>query len=123
MSVEAGQRPTPSGDKEVATPRRVQRFMTYFKNYMGLSTLIAAALPVPFTALGVFPVYGSQKAMLGLYTSLFCFMCVALIFYNRHLLARYMFRRDGERVTMSGIATAAPLVFVAPRTPESTTIR
>ena len=77
---------------DTARPERVRRFANYFKNYMGLSTIITAALPIPVTLLHVMPVFAAHERMLAVYTSLFCFLAVAYVFYIRHSLARSMFR-------------------------------
>jgi hypothetical protein len=95
---------------DAAVPIRVKRFVTYFKNYMGLSTLVTAALPIPITAFGVFPVYGAQKAMLGLYTSLFCFLFLAFIFYSRHSFANVMFKKTYDGMTTTAAGKLMPLL-------------
>lgn len=71
--------------------RRVHSFAKFFKNYMSVSALVVAALPIPFTALDALPVLPGDKAALSLYSSLFCFLTLGLIFSMRHPLARWMF--------------------------------
>jgi hypothetical protein len=72
-------------------PKRVRAFATFFKNYMSVSSLVVAALPIPATALGALPTFSDYKASLSTYTSLFCFLTLGFIFYMRHSLARWMF--------------------------------
>ena len=71
--------------------RRVHAFAKFFKNYMSVSALVVAALPIPFTALDALPVLPGDKAALSLYSSLFCFLTLGLIFSMRHPLARWMY--------------------------------
>ncbi len=92
-----------SGDN--VRPERVRRFANYFKNYMGISTIVTAALPIPATLLHIIPVFAAQERMLAVYTSLFCFLALAYVFYIRHVLARSMFR---GRLAY----TAVPLLFI-----------
>jgi len=76
---------------EPTDPKRVRSFALFFKNYMNISTLIVAALPVPVTSLGFIPTFAVQTKLLSVYTSLFCFLLLGFIFYLRHSLARIMF--------------------------------
>ena len=84
-------------------PKRVKSFATFFKNYMSLSSLVVAALPIPLTQFKMTPVYEVQKNQLSVYTSLYCFLLLGFIFFSRHILARKMFPR-----------------FLTPYTPEMT---
>jgi hypothetical protein len=59
---------------------------------MGISTIVTAALPIPATLLHIIPVFASHERMLAVYSSLFCFLALAYVFYIRHVLARSMFR-------------------------------
>ena len=64
---------------------RVRSFASFFKNYMGLSSIIVAALPIPVTRFDLIPIASAdQKGYLSVYTSLFCFLMFAYIFYSRH---------------------------------------
>ena len=72
-------------------PRRVKAFASFFKNYMSVSSLVVAALPIPVTAFNALPTFADHKAPLATYTSLFCFLALGFIFYLRHTLARWMF--------------------------------
>jgi hypothetical protein len=76
---------------EPTNPKRVRSFAIFFKNYMSISTLVVAALPVPVTSLGFIPTFAAQKNLLSVYTSLFCFLLLGFVFYLRHSLARTMF--------------------------------
>jgi hypothetical protein len=72
-------------------PTRVKTFANFFKNYMSISAVVAAALPIPVTSFHLIPTYHAQTSLLATYTSLFCFLLLGLIFYSRHTLARVMF--------------------------------
>ncbi len=72
-------------------PTRVREFAHFFKRYMSISAIVAAALPIPVTAFGLIPVYSAQKPYLSTYTSLFCFLFLGFLFFSRHALARRLF--------------------------------
>jgi len=72
-------------------PRRVRAFANFFKNYMSVSSVVVAALPIPVTAFGALPTFADHKAALSTYTSLFCFLLLGFIFYLRHALAKLTF--------------------------------
>ena len=76
---------------EPISPKRVISFAKFFKDYMSVSTLITAALPIPVTAFNLIPTFHAQTRLLSVYTSLFCFLILGFIFYIRHELARIMF--------------------------------
>lgn len=73
-------------------PTRAKAFAKFFKNYMNVWSLIVAALPIPVTALNLIPVYDVQRGFLSVYTTLFCFLLLGFVFFNRFILARLMFR-------------------------------
>jgi hypothetical protein len=78
----------------------VKAFASFFKNYMSVSAFVVAALPIPATALGAIDILSDDRRMLSVFTSLFCFLTLGFIFYQRHGLARWMFpefttNRDG----------------------------
>jgi hypothetical protein len=79
-------------EETVIEPKRVKTFARFFKNYMSVSSLVVAALPIPVTAFKLIPTYTAQTSLLSVYTSLFCFLLLGFIFYSRHALARLMFR-------------------------------
>jgi hypothetical protein len=70
-------------------PRRIKAFATFYKGYMSVSAIVTAALPIPATAL--IPHYSALTGLLATYTTLFCFLIIAFIFFSRHALARSMF--------------------------------
>jgi hypothetical protein len=76
---------------EPTDPRRVRAFALFFKRYMSISTLVIAALPIPVTSLKLIPTFSAQSKLFSIYTSLFCFLILGLIFYLRHQLAKIMF--------------------------------
>lgn len=78
-------------EEEKIQPRHIRAFAHFFKNYMSLSSVVTAALPIPITALGVLPTFQAHTKILSTYTSLFCFLILAFVFYRRHRLAWFMF--------------------------------
>jgi hypothetical protein len=82
---------TQPANKLPTRPQRVEAFANFFKRYMSVSTVVAAALPIPVTALHLIPTLPFQTQELSVYTPLFCFLTLAFIFYSRHVLARSMF--------------------------------
>ena len=93
-----------SGQDEVLEPRRVRQFAHFFKRYMSISSVVAAALPIPVTAVGLIPTFSAQTSYLATYTAMFCFLCLGFIFYSRHQLAPQMFGEFGR----ARYARAAP---------------
>ena len=91
-------------------PSRVRQFLTFFKNYMSLSSLVVAALPIPVTMLGFIPTYAAQTKLLSVYTSLFCFLLLGFVFYSRRSLANHFFPRGDSR-PIKGFR-AGPLPFI-----------
>jgi hypothetical protein len=89
------------------TSSRFEAFANFFKRYMGVSSVVTAALPIPVTALGAIPTYGFQTKILSTYTSLFCFLILGFIFYSRHQLARAMFPEFFQQRTSSRNLTSA----------------
>jgi hypothetical protein len=106
--------PDLQGKKEPAAPAeptRFKAFANFFKNYMSVSAVIAAALPIPVAAWKLIPMYDAQRGILGTYTSLFCFLILAFIFYRRHTLARLMFRDSLGLSQKEAPSRFWPLVF------------
>src|SRR3712207_4472206 len=95
---------------------RLEAFARFFKRYMGVSAFVTAALPIPVAATGLIATYSFQTTVLSTYTSLFCFLILAFIFYSRHKLARLMFPefyRAGRRRSLSSAAVRLlPLVLI-----------
>jgi hypothetical protein len=85
---------------------RLEGFAKFFKRYMSVSSIVAAVLPIPITALGAIPTYKFQTKILSTYTSLFCFLILGFIFYSRHQLARAMFPEHFQRRTSSKLITS-----------------
>ncbi len=115
--MEPNQKPVQKEDAEDAgasEPIRVRRFLTFFKGYMSLSSLVVAALPIPVTMLDFIPTYAAQTKLLSVYTSLFCFLLIAFVFYSRHSLARWFFpmiSKDSQP-KLSRVMTILPLAFI-----------
>lgn len=70
---------------------RIKQFAQFFKRYMNVSSVVAAALPIPVTSFKLIATYDFQTKTLAVYTPLFCFLILAFIFYSRHSLGRFMF--------------------------------
>src|SRR5262249_54173857 len=112
-----GGRMEQEGEKQPVHPDRIKAFATFFKNYMSVSSIVAAALPIPVTALKLIPVYHSQAKVLSVYTPMLCFLLLAFIFYIRHPLARAVFPErfgaDGVRASSKAlIVRSLPLVLI-----------
>lgn len=73
------------------SPTRVKNFAEFFKNYMSVSAVLAAALPIPVASFQLIPIHKAQVGIAATYTSLYCFLMLGFIFYSRHRLARWMF--------------------------------
>jgi hypothetical protein len=70
---------------------RVRNFAGFFKNYMSVSSVVVASLPIPVTSFNLIKTYSAQTKMLSVYASLFCFLILGFVFFSRHLLGRVMF--------------------------------
>lgn len=81
------------GDQLPKEATRIRAFANFFKNYMSVSTIVTAALPIPATLLEFIPRFEAQKGMLATYSTLFCFLLLAYIFYSRHSLATVFYGR------------------------------
>jgi hypothetical protein len=95
---------------------RVNNFASFFKNYMSVSSVVVASLPIPVSSLNLIKTYSAQTKMLSVYTSLFCFLILGFVFFSRHLLGRIMFAgvrgpSDGNK-TASGVVGALPLLLI-----------
>lgn len=89
-------------------PTRLAGFANFFKGYMSVATVVAAALPIPITNWKMIPIYAQQRGFLTVYASLFCFLLLAFVFSIRHRLATPMFFKSG----ISGTVAALPAVFI-----------
>jgi hypothetical protein len=98
-------------------PQRIKTFARFFKNYMSISAIIAAALPIPVTWFRLIPTYSAHTSLLAVYTSLFCFLLLGFIFYSRHALARWMFPNffsRGDRLKLRKfVVSVLPATLIA----------
>lgn len=92
-----------------ANPTRLAGFANFFKRYMSVSTVVAAAIPIPVAGWKLIPMYAQQRGFLTVYASLFCFLLLAFVFSIRHRLARPMFFSG----RMGAVVAAMPAVFIA----------
>jgi hypothetical protein len=95
-------------------PLRIEGFAQFFKRYISVSSVVTASLPIPIAAAKLIPVYDCQQKFLGTYTSLFCFLLLAFVFYSRHSIARWMF---GPQLHLSksrarGLFSLLPLLLI-----------
>jgi hypothetical protein len=88
---ESNEKKTDISEVGPTDPTRVRTFARFFKNYMSISAVVTAALPIPVTSLKLIPTYTAQTSILSTYTSLFCFLTLGFLFYSRHQLGRLMF--------------------------------
>ena len=95
-------------------PLRIEGFAQFFKRYISVSSVVTASLPIPIAAAKLIPVYDCQQKFLGTYTSLFCFLLLAFVFYSRHNVARWMFgpQLNLGKSTARGLFSALPLVLI-----------
>lgn len=89
-------------------PTRLAGFASFFKGYMSVSTIVAAAIPIPVASWKLIPIYSQQRGFLTVYASLFCFLLLAFMFSIRHRLARPMFFHG----PLSGVVAALPALFI-----------
>jgi len=76
---------------EPVEPKRVKAFAEYFKKYMGVSTIVVAALPIPVALWDWIPVFEPHRKLLMVYTPLLCFLILGYIFFLRHSIARGLY--------------------------------
>ncbi|HVV44495.1 MAG TPA: hypothetical protein VHC72_04795 [Bryobacteraceae bacterium] len=95
-------------------PLRIEGFAQFFKRYISVSSVVTASLPIPIAAAKLIPVYDVQQKFLGTYTSLFCFLLLAFVFYSRHNIARWMFGRQLNAGTswLGGFFSILPLLLI-----------
>ncbi len=89
-------------------PTRLAGFANFFKGYMSVSSIVAAAIPIPVASWKLIPIYSQQRGFLTVYASLLCFLLLAFVFSIRHRLAGPMFFH-GRR---GGLVAALPAVFI-----------
>jgi len=94
-------------------PTRFTAFAHFFKAYMGTASIVTASLPIPVAAFKLIPAYDAQAKFLSTYTSMFCFLMLAYLFYIRHWLGRLMFstRPDGH-VKFRSFLSLIPLLLI-----------
>lgn len=78
-------------EKFPTEPTRVLAFARFFKNYMNVSSFLAAALPIPVTAISLIPTYAAHTKLLSTYTPMVCFLLLGYIFYMRQKIGQRMF--------------------------------
>jgi hypothetical protein len=88
---------------------RIRAFANFFKSYMSVSTVVAAAIPIPIASWKLIPIYAQQKTFLTVYASLFCFLLLAFVFSIRHWLCPHLF----GRTPWSAVIGALPVLFIA----------
>ena len=100
----------PDEGNQNAQPARTRLavFANFFKGYMSVSTVVAAAIPIPVASWKLIPIYAQQRGFLTVYASLFCFLLLAFVFSIRHRLARPMFFRG----RMGGVVAALPAACI-----------
>ena len=79
---------------------------------MSTSTVIAASLPIPVTALRFIPTYAAQTKFLSVYSSLSCFLLLGFVFYSRHALARWMFQPSRRKWSLGTFINLLPLIMM-----------
>ena len=89
-------------------PTRLAGFANFFKGYMSVSTVAAAAIPIPVASWKLIPMYAQQRGFLTVYASMFCFLLLAFVFSIRHRLARPMFFRG----PLGAVLAALPGAFI-----------
>ncbi len=104
--------PTPIR-REPSEPVRFAAFARFFKAYMGTAALVTASLPIPVAAFQLIPTYAAQSKFLSTYTSMFCFLMLAYLFYIRHSLGRLMFftKADGH-VALRTLVSVVPFLLI-----------
>jgi len=78
-------------DESADNGQRFANFARFFKNYMSVSAIVAASVPIPVASLKLIPAYAQQRGFLTVYSSLLCFLLVAFAFSVRHGLGRRIF--------------------------------
>jgi len=92
--------------------RRIKNFALFFKSYMSVSTIVAAALPIPITARGVIPLFESQKGSLATYTPLACFLILSYVFYMRHSIGSVLFIHRHDSGARSHLLEMMPVILI-----------
>jgi hypothetical protein len=100
-------------EAEPQEPVRFAAFAKFFKAYMGTASVVTASLPIPLAWFHLIPTYAAQEKFLSTYTSLFCFLMLAYLFYIRHALGRLMFytKPDGH-IRFRAFVSFVPLLLI-----------
>jgi len=91
---------------------RIAGFARFFKSYMSVSAIVAAAVPIPVASLKLIPTYAAQRGYLSVYSSLFCFLLVAFVFSIRHGLGRRIFYTGKLRGSIAVLPALAIVLCV-----------
>jgi len=75
-------------DPDLRHATRVATFVGFFKNYMSVSSVAVASLPIPVTGFSLIQTYKAQTKLLSVYTPLFCFLILGFIFFSRHNIGK-----------------------------------
>ncbi len=89
---------------------RVRGFARFFRSYMSVWTLVVAALPIPVGTFKLIPTFEVQRSYLSVYTSLFCFLSLGFIFFQRHRLGYYMFEFADKNSGIAGRVTISQAI-------------
>jgi hypothetical protein len=84
-----------AGERILGKESRIKKFSRFLTGYMGTSSIVTAALPIPVGSMHLLPAFASQEKFMNTYTSIACFLVFAYLFYCRHTFARWMFARRG----------------------------
>jgi len=106
-------RPRAPATAGVPQPDRFRAFLKFFKRYLGVWSVGAAALPLPVAKFHLIPVYDALRDIFATYVSLFCFLLAGYVFYSRHPIARWMFQSLRARTRWGRRAMALlPVVLI-----------
>lgn len=90
---ELNPRPRSPAKRRGAQPaNRFGTFLKFFRRYLGVWSVGAAALPLPVAKFHLIPLYAALRDIFATYVSLFCFLVAGYVFYSRHPIARWMFQ-------------------------------
>jgi hypothetical protein len=100
------------GERLLGKESSFKKFGRFFTGYMGASSLVTAALPIPVGSMHLLPAFASQEKFLNTYTSLACFLVFAYLFYCRHTFARWMFARRDHSFGVRFWVQILPALFI-----------
>lgn len=102
----------PTRSRANASRLRIRVFANFFKSYMSVSTIVAAAVPIPVASLKLIPAYSEQRGFLTVYSSLLCFLLLAFLFSIRHRLSRVMFTAGRRSALLAVVPLSCILLTV-----------